>query len=306
MDSSTMMPPSILQLLQIPINCEFALATLGLYDWTLTLEREIQLIWKRRFNWISVLFCVNRYLPPITSALIFWKNLSTITSGRACTAMVLGQMIVDILMGVCAAIFYAIQAFALFDRQKILLLLALGLGLATPIISLCVWSIAASHSLDVNGIGEHCSSLAALVTGAYDNWLVASRVASLCANFLILSLIVIKSRIVVKHADGLSLPQILTEQAIALPNFIAIALAKIPVLEANIPLHNELTTSLLISRFILTLRAQQVGHDESDGDVSEKSAAVPVFRTGSLARLESAGLTVTPRQERTMEVYSVM
>lgn len=73
----------------------------------------------------------------------------------SCTAMVLSQMIVDIMMSVCAAssyllllstthsiayithsVFYAVQAFALFNRKKVLLVFALAFGLATPIITL--------------------------------------------------------------------------------------------------------------------------------------------------------------------------
>ncbi|KAI0091343.1 hypothetical protein BDY19DRAFT_698807 [Irpex rosettiformis] len=66
-----------------------------------------------------------------------------------------------------------------------------------------------------------------------------------------------------KSTRGLSLTSLLIDQgslflvAMALPNFVGIGLGKIPVLEANIPLHNEVTTSILISRFILTLRTQR-------------------------------------------------
>jgi len=199
-------------LLQIPINCEFALATLGLYDYCLTLDREIQHIWKRKFNWVSVLFCVNRYLVPIISIFIFWKNASSVPSGRSCTALVLAQMIVDILLSVCAAVFYATQTFALFERHILLLLLASVLGLSPPVISLCVWSIAASKSFSANIIGERCSSLSALESGAYDGWLVAARVTSLATNFLVLALVIIKARQITKLTTGLSLAKVLVEQ----------------------------------------------------------------------------------------------
>lgn len=54
----------------------------GLYDYALTFDREFRYIWRYKFNRVSALFCVNRYTVPLTSALIFWKNGSSIHSGR--------------------------------------------------------------------------------------------------------------------------------------------------------------------------------------------------------------------------------
>ncbi|KAI0696787.1 hypothetical protein BC835DRAFT_1305448 [Cytidiella melzeri] len=256
---------------RIPINCEYALATVGLYEYTLTLDREIRHIWTPKFGWISALFCVNRYLVPLTSALILWKNTSSTSSGSGCTTMVLGQMIVDILMSVCAAIFYAIQAFALFDRQKTLLLFTLALGLATPIITLCVWSTAASESFHANAIGEQCSSLAALVTGKFNGWLVAARVASLASNCLVFALITIKSRMVAKRAGGLSLTSLLIEQgslyfvAMALPNIVGIGLGKIPIhkLNPDLTFHADVASATVKRRWFWRRRNHSPPTDDN-------------------------------------------
>ncbi len=72
----------------------------GLYDYALTFDRELRYIWRYKFNWVSALFCVNRYTVPLTSALIFWKNGSSIHSGRVSELVLLSRLRTEISTGV--------------------------------------------------------------------------------------------------------------------------------------------------------------------------------------------------------------
>ncbi|KZV88798.1 hypothetical protein EXIGLDRAFT_838983 [Exidia glandulosa HHB12029] len=42
--------------------CEVAASTILLYDWTITLDREIDMFWGKRRSWTSILFFINRYM----------------------------------------------------------------------------------------------------------------------------------------------------------------------------------------------------------------------------------------------------
>ncbi|KAI0084087.1 hypothetical protein BDY19DRAFT_910161 [Irpex rosettiformis] len=278
--------------IDIPRNCEFALATLGIYDWLLTINQEYRQIWRRKLSWISALFVVNRYVTLMTSFVMFVKNIPVIApDSRKCVNLVLIQIVADALLSICAACFFAVQTYALFDRPTIILFIVSALGLATPIISLTVWSKAAEINLSANLLGERCSSLTALESGRYDNWLIIARACATAANLVVFGLIVWRTTQTIRLIGGKrSLSKLLVKQGalhfvwIAAPNIVAICLGRIPVLGANIPLHADSSTSILISRFIITLRrrySDSLDDDDDDGSSANegKTRTTVVFRT---------------------------
>ncbi|KAI0779188.1 hypothetical protein BC629DRAFT_1523079 [Irpex lacteus] len=280
--------------IDIPRNCEFALATLGIYDWLITLNQEYRQIWRRKISWISVLFVINRYVTLMTSFVMFVKDipvvapnskhesisLTSVCSSPRCINLVLIQIVADALLSICAACFFAAQTYALFDRPTIILFIVSALGVATPVISLTVWSKAAEINLSANLTGERCSALTALESGRYDNWLIIARASNTAANLVVFSLIVWRTKQALRLLGGSSLSKLLVKQGalhfvgIAAPNIVAICLGRIPVLGANIPLHADSTTSILISRFIITLRRRYSDAiDDSDDSDSDSSSS---------------------------------
>ena len=51
-----------------------AAACLYVYDWTITLDMEVELVWKSNRSYINVLYLVQRYLPFIDTCFIgMWR-----------------------------------------------------------------------------------------------------------------------------------------------------------------------------------------------------------------------------------------
>ncbi|KAI0685740.1 hypothetical protein BC835DRAFT_1420977 [Cytidiella melzeri] len=226
--------------ISLPRNCEFALATLGIYDYLITLEQERRQIWKRKLSWISVLFVVNRYVTLATSFVMFIKDIPVVAPNSQtnfhfrCINLVLVQIVADALLSICAGCFYAAQTYALFDRPTVLLFLVSALGLATPVISVAVWAKAATINLSTNLLGERCSALTALETGVYDDLppatrsdfprsgsytigiiflgLITARACNLAANCLVFALIVWRTMQTLRLIGGSSISKMLFRQ----------------------------------------------------------------------------------------------
>ena len=59
-----------------PTVFDYNCGLLKLYDWVLSLPREVEYIWRASWNWSKVLYLLTRYIPFITIALVFRSELS--------------------------------------------------------------------------------------------------------------------------------------------------------------------------------------------------------------------------------------
>ncbi|KAH9941699.1 uncharacterized protein BXZ73DRAFT_98090 [Epithele typhae] len=106
-----------------------SLAIVG-YDYFLTLDREIQYIWKRKISSASVIYIVIRYSSLASNVLTLlnffsWPGKSTPKYARR------RSLVIAII--VCSAVFSSLRAHALCQRKIIsYLILALGVGNAVP------------------------------------------------------------------------------------------------------------------------------------------------------------------------------
>ncbi|KAJ7595448.1 hypothetical protein C8J56DRAFT_383589 [Mycena floridula] len=69
-------------------NCELALGFLYIYDYTITLDKEVELIWGKTMSVTNILFALNRYVPMIAVGVNIWMfhhegpNLSAAVRGH--------------------------------------------------------------------------------------------------------------------------------------------------------------------------------------------------------------------------------
>ncbi|TBU39399.1 hypothetical protein BD309DRAFT_969767 [Dichomitus squalens] len=100
--------------------CRVAIASLVLYDWMITLPREVQLFWTGKSSILSVcLFILNRYLT------VIWWILDMIKTAplfdKNCHRMALASLIVYSFVLIPTALFSSLRAYALSRQWKLAL-----------------------------------------------------------------------------------------------------------------------------------------------------------------------------------------
>ncbi|KZV90305.1 hypothetical protein EXIGLDRAFT_770962 [Exidia glandulosa HHB12029] len=65
--------------------CEVAASTILLYDWTITLDREIDMFWGKRRSWTSILFFINRYMTFVGQTFNTYSTETPYVGARQCT-----------------------------------------------------------------------------------------------------------------------------------------------------------------------------------------------------------------------------
>ncbi|KAI0629251.1 hypothetical protein C8Q77DRAFT_1220429 [Trametes polyzona] len=141
---------AVFQSLFIDNCCGIAISAFLGFEYFLTLDREVELFWKRKFTGASALFLSNRYLPLLT--IILEMCQSTPMSDRvciglahvvhlecdvsfSCTMFVKMTSVVSVLQYFPWAAFSTLRAFALSRRQWPVTLLILAFSVAPIIIN---------------------------------------------------------------------------------------------------------------------------------------------------------------------------
>ncbi|EJF61640.1 hypothetical protein DICSQDRAFT_170056 [Dichomitus squalens LYAD-421 SS1] len=102
--------------------CRVAIASLVLYDWMITLPREVQLFWTGKSSILSVcLFILNRYLTVIWWILDMIKTAPLFDKKSVCHRMALASLIVYSFVLIPTALFSSLRAYALSRQWKLAL-----------------------------------------------------------------------------------------------------------------------------------------------------------------------------------------
>ncbi|TFK33421.1 hypothetical protein BDQ12DRAFT_691078 [Crucibulum laeve] len=113
-------------------------ASIGIliYDWSLTFDLEVSLVWTARWNFIKVLFLMTRYLPFLDSIVIFYHQFKHIQNTDVCQVAYKINGWLFITGGCLGELMLSLRTLAVWQRDKYL---AVGLS----IFFVAVWGAAA-------------------------------------------------------------------------------------------------------------------------------------------------------------------
>ncbi|KAJ3547393.1 hypothetical protein NM688_g5405 [Phlebia brevispora] len=264
------------------------LSALIWYDYALTFNGEIQQMWKRKFSWISLLYYANRYSLLINAVIVMlmqfhWSGLTQTKYSvpLICVHFVTTEKVLNVIVGICVAVFNAVRVYALYGGHISLFITTLLLGVASPIISAYVWAITDPVLGIIVGIGFSCGvTTNSISEDMYLNFqrslLLGSRISSLAADNVVLCLTLAEGYKTWRLCGGFGpykTLRLMAEEGVlyycvmVAINIVGIALHRIPRDFIVAPLWIGVLTSILISHFILDLRSS------FHGSMSERSTA---------------------------------
>jgi len=98
---------------------------LQLYDWLLTLPREVEYIWRADWNWSKVLYLLTRYMPFITIALVIRNQFALDPTPESCKRTLQAICWLALIGLDLAEVVLAVRTYAVWERDK-----RVGIGLA--------------------------------------------------------------------------------------------------------------------------------------------------------------------------------
>ncbi|KIK35138.1 hypothetical protein CY34DRAFT_597463 [Suillus luteus UH-Slu-Lm8-n1] len=120
-----------------------------IYDWALTFEQEIELVWKRRWSLMSVLYLGLRYGGILFSVIDVPASITTLSVTDAVSIVFDFEVmwiftIVNIILGVIMIA----RLHAMYQRSRKMLIFLVVFFLAVTITSVIITVIQSSHSWD--------------------------------------------------------------------------------------------------------------------------------------------------------------
>ncbi|KAI0628205.1 hypothetical protein C8Q77DRAFT_1068559 [Trametes polyzona] len=114
---------ALFQSLFINACCPIAVLTWLSYECLITLDREVSLVWQRKFTGASILFLTNRYIPILVNILNLTSDArmsDAYTGVSSCDAYIKAVQAIQLLQYFPWATFSALRTFALSERNWII------------------------------------------------------------------------------------------------------------------------------------------------------------------------------------------
>ncbi|KZT03750.1 uncharacterized protein LAESUDRAFT_728771 [Laetiporus sulphureus 93-53] len=239
------------------------------YDYFLTLDREIQYVWRKKLRPVDALFFVCRYSQLLTTIPIIlnwalppgWRG-DAIKSDASCAIVTRVQVVLNLLVMCSAALFSAIRIYAIYDKRVVPSIIIFILGLINPAITTyCLIHLQTSIYRNLTTSLQFCGGS----DGSHMNaWMMGARASSVVADGLILGLTWIKIK-QVKDAQGektirASLTMVLWADTtiyfglLLLVNIVGIGTGRISDFFWITLMWTPVLTSIILSRLLLDLR----------------------------------------------------
>ncbi|KAH9911715.1 uncharacterized protein B0H18DRAFT_935260 [Fomitopsis serialis] len=169
------------------------------YDFLLTFTRDVRFMWKLKPSVGSVLFFALRYSAPFNTIAVVFGYLfqGSWQSQLSCTIMARLQMVGDVLILTCAAIFTALRIYALSGNSKWRLGFMLVLGLLNPVISTYTFVLSTPYLAHITPQFQTCN-INTQVFGY--RWMMAGRASAVVFDAIALLLTWLR----IKHMVGAS------------------------------------------------------------------------------------------------------
>ncbi|KAJ6564986.1 hypothetical protein DFH09DRAFT_1158265 [Mycena vulgaris] len=125
--------------------------TILYWDHVITLDREINLLWKRRKSLSSYCFFVNRYFAFLSGIPVLLHPFLTLSS-EMCIRYTFSREIILIVTQLIVSVILALRIYALYGRSRRVLLSLIGIGAA--VLGVSLWSVNGQqghHTMIVGG-----------------------------------------------------------------------------------------------------------------------------------------------------------
>lgn len=268
--------------------CSIAARALFIWDYFITLDQEIQYIWRRRLSAVTCLFLLNRYVNFLVAILEILEQASFQTQQscgpyiRVLQSLLFFTLLID-------AAFPALRIYATWCRDWRPAIPILILSLVSPILTLYYYinSVTTVAPPPYGG----CAIDLRISSDAYNKIIYTNRACTTASDFLMVVFTIARSLGVRNAVKKFSMnPDIVTlllrDGSIYFAVLFVLNIAQI-IVSAEQAGNNELTfflspvTSILISRFLLSLREihpSDLRERQSTGSavLSTQISAVPV------------------------------
>lgn len=118
-------------------------AALMLFDYSITLQREVDLMWPTRWSLVKFLFFFTRYSPFIDLPLDLYVQLATNATGRTCLVTYLSSRWI-LALGISGSeVILLIRTWVIWDKRKSILITVLSMGVfavVSMLLPFVVWT----------------------------------------------------------------------------------------------------------------------------------------------------------------------
>lgn len=278
------------------VNSSSKAAALALfaYDYLLTVGDEIQYIWPDRLTLVKTLFFINRYvgivnIPVDILTTVPFRN----KTDTSCVYLERTQMIFNVLMSASLAIFFAIRTHAMYSHTRWVFMITLVLGLSSSIITAYIFSdlipvnfeqsdwpfVHTPYWMSYCSFGTNHWTIQQFLF-----WMAGARIASILADTVVLVFTLRKAlesrRLAGKTVSMQSLSMMdfvvrhgalyfLVALLLNLAGFIVCLSNPDPTIENIMLVWISIITSILMSRFIISLKANYSTPDPNDKTIGD-------------------------------------
>ncbi|KAJ3556220.1 hypothetical protein NM688_g2149 [Phlebia brevispora] len=238
-----------------------ALAALVAYDYFITIQQEVAMVWRRKWTAAIWLFVLNRYLLVLVMIL---ANVHATAS--TCFGVEVTLSALELAQYIIFAIFSALRAYSLLNRT----VFAAGILILVLLLNLVPVATGIVRFPEVKNVMLIIPSSARIVAILHNNLLICSRlplgtrIPLIAADAIVIVVTWIKT---VRHAKHASFLQM------------SISLSEILLRDGSLYF---LITPILISRFLLNLR-QAVSPDNTPADMDASDFSAAEFRRSSIS-----------------------
>jgi hypothetical protein len=162
----------------------FGLSALVFYEYIITLQDEIDMIWRKRWNAATILFMVNRYLMLLYNAV----GLVIPTTLRSCTAVQILLDILTVLLFVVFAVFATLRIYAIWNRNIPISLLILALYLVPVVSNTYAFATDTIGFFVDPDAGPQCFETSKLSNGVNSRLALSTRLCLMVADAIVLLL----------------------------------------------------------------------------------------------------------------------
>ncbi|XP_006460421.1 hypothetical protein AGABI2DRAFT_177985 [Agaricus bisporus var. bisporus H97] len=116
------------------MDFKVASVTIMALDWLLTMDMEVSLMWRGRWNVTKVLYFLTRYLPFIDTSVVMYRQFGTVLSPSLCRITYEYAAWTFIIGMGCAELILSLRTYAVWNKDKRLLI-----GL--PLLFISTWTV---------------------------------------------------------------------------------------------------------------------------------------------------------------------
>jgi uncharacterized membrane protein len=128
-----------------------AISTVIVYDWVLTFRKEVELIWRQRWSFMTLLYISVRYVGILYSVIYPLSTLPFSVTDEACASFYVAEAWIAVAVNAMLGVIMMMRVHAMYQRSKKMLIFLVVVLLASTITSAVLTVIA-----NIGIVGEEC------------------------------------------------------------------------------------------------------------------------------------------------------